>query len=142
MLRRRSHSRLPRDLRATARSNGIGFASVPGYARRVPTIDDWNDLDVRVGTVLRAEPNDGARDPSYKLWIDFGDHGELQSSAKITDHYSPSDLVGRQVIAVTGFGSMRVGGFRSDVLVLGAVTEGGVILLGVDQAVDPGTGVA
>lgn len=108
----------------------------------MPTIDDWNGLDVRIGTVLRAEPNDGARHPALKLWIDFGDLGELQSSAKITDHYTAEDLVGRQVVAVTGFEPMRVGGFRSDVLVLGAVTDEGVVLLGVDQAVDPGTSVA
>jgi tRNA-binding protein len=108
----------------------------------VPTIDDWNALDVRVGTVLRAEPNDGARDPAFKLWIDFGDLGELQSSAKITDHYDAAALVGRQVVAVTGFGSMRVGGFRSDVLVLGAVTDDGVVLLNLDRPVDPGTSVA
>ena len=108
----------------------------------MPSIDDWNALDVRVGTVLRAEPNDGARDPAYRLWIDFGEHGELQSSAKITDHYSPADLVGRQVVAVTGFGSLRVGGVRSDVLVLGAVTEDGVVLLDLDRPVDPGTSVA
>lgn len=108
----------------------------------MPTFDDWNALDVRVGTVLRAETNDGARDPAYRLWIDFGPLGELQSSAKITDHYSPSDLIGRQVIAVTGFEPLRVGGFRSDVLVLGAVTDDGVVLLGIDQPVDPGTGVA
>lgn len=122
--------------------NGIGFRDVPDYAPAVPTIDDWNSLDVRVGTVLRAEPNEGARAPAYKLWIDFGDLGELQSSAKVTDHYQPGDLVGRQVVAVTGFESLRVAGFRSDVLVLGAVTESGVILLGIDHDVPPGAGVA
>lgn len=124
------------------RSNGIRFTIVPGYAPAVPTIDDWNALDVRVGTILRAETNDAARDSAYKLWIDFGDLGELQSSAKITDHYEPGDLVGRQVVAVTGFGSLRVGGFRSDVLVLGAVTADGVVLLDLDHPVDPGTSVA
>lgn len=108
----------------------------------MPTIDDWNSLAVRVGTVLRAEPNDGARDPAFKLWIDFGELGHLQSSAKITDHYEAADLVGRQVVAVTGFGSMRVGGFRSDVLVLGAVTDGGVVLLRPDLPVEPGTDIA
>lgn len=108
----------------------------------MPTIDDWSALAVRVGTVLRAEANTGARDAAYRLWIDFGDLGELQSSAKITDHYAPSDLVGRQVVAVTGFDAIRVGGFRSDVLVLGAVTDSGVILLNLDHPVDPGTGVA
>jgi tRNA-binding protein len=108
----------------------------------VPTIDDWNSLEVRIGTIIRAEPNVGARSPAYRLWIDFGELGELQSSAKITDHYGPSELVGRQVVAVTGFEPIRVGGFRSDVLVLGAVTNAGVVLLHPDLPVDPGTGVA
>lgn len=108
----------------------------------MPTIDDWSALDVRIGTVLRAEPNTGARDPAYRLWIDFGDLGELQSSAKITEHYLPEDLIGRRVVAVTGFDPIRVGGFRSDVLVLGAVTPEGVVLLDTDREVDPGTGVA
>ncbi|MDH3731125.1 MAG: tRNA-binding protein, partial [Acidimicrobiia bacterium] len=65
-----------------------------------------------------------------------------QSSAKITDLYDPADLVGRQVIAVTGFDSMRVGGFRSDCLVLGATTPDGVVLLAPDRPVEPGTEVA
>jgi tRNA-binding protein len=108
----------------------------------VPTIDDWNRLDVRIGTVLRAEPNDGARDPAYRLWIDFGELGELQSSAKITDLYTAEELTGRRVVAVTGFDPIRVGGFRSDVLVLGAVTDQGVVLLATERPVDPGTGVA
>lgn len=97
---------------------------------------------MRVGRVVRAESNDTARDPAYRLWIDFGDLGELQSSAKLTDRYRPSDLVGTQVVAVTGFESLRVGGFRSDVLVLGALTEAGVVLLRPDDAVPPGATVA
>lgn len=108
----------------------------------MPSIDDWSALEVRIGTVMRAEPNDGAREAAYRLWIDFGELGELQSSAKITDRYTAADLVGRQVAAVTGFEPMRVGGFRSDVLVLGAVTLDGVVLLRPDEPVDPGTGVA
>jgi tRNA-binding protein len=108
----------------------------------VPTIADWNALQVRVGTVVRAAPNEGARDPAISLWIDFGEHGEHQSSAKVTDHYAPEELVGRQVVAVTGFDPIRVGGFRSDVLVLGAVTPDGVVLLTPDTPVEPGSGVA
>ena len=96
----------------------------------------------RVGTIRRAEPNRAARHPAFKLWIDFGALGELQSSAKITDHYDADDLVGRQIVAVTGFESMRVAGFRSDVLVLGALTEGGVVLLNLDADVPPGSVVA
>ncbi|MBT8202447.1 MAG: tRNA-binding protein [Acidimicrobiia bacterium] len=107
----------------------------------MPTIEDFEGLAVRVGTVLRAEPNTTARDAALKLWIDFGDLGELQSSAKITDHYRPDELPGRQVVAVTGFEPMRIGGFRSDVLVLGALTPDGVVLLNLDSPVEPGSPV-
>lgn len=122
--------------------NGIGSTNVPVYPPAVPSIDDWEALEVEVGTVVRAEPNTGARDPALRLWIDFGAQGVLQSSAKITDRYEPADVVGRQVVAVTGFEPIRVGGFRSDVLVLGAVTDDGVVLLTPDSPVEPGTGVA
>ena len=108
----------------------------------MPSIHDWEALRVRVGTVTRAEPNTAAREPAISLWIDFGDLGELQSSAKVTDHYSPVALVGRQVVAVTGFEPIRVAGFRSDVLVLGALTEGGVVLLSPDDPVPPGAEIA
>jgi tRNA-binding protein len=108
----------------------------------VPTIDDWHELRVRSGVVLRAEPNAAARLPAYCLWIDFGDLGVLQSSAKITDHYHAEDLVGSQVIAVTGFPPRHVAGFRSDVLVLGAITDAGVVLVRPDLAVPPGSTVA
>lgn len=108
----------------------------------MPTIKDWNDFAVRAGTVTRAEPNTGARDPSYRLWIDFGARGTLQSSAKITDQYSADALVGTQVVAVTGFEPIRVGGFRSDVLVLGVLTGDGVVLLRPDRQVDPGSEIA
>jgi tRNA-binding protein len=104
-----------------------------------PTIEDLNELDIRVGTVTRAEPNTGARDPAYRLWVDFGDLGTRQSSARITERYTPEDLVGRQVVAVTGFDPVRVGGFRSDVLILGALDSGGVVLLGLDHEVAAGT---
>ncbi|MDH3425935.1 MAG: tRNA-binding protein [Acidimicrobiia bacterium] len=108
----------------------------------MPQMSDWDDLAVRVGTVVRAEPNEAARDAAYSLWIDFGEIGELQSSAKITDLYLPGQLVGRQVVAVTGFEPMRVGGFRSDVLVVGATTAEGIVLLQVDRPVPPGSVVA
>ena len=107
----------------------------------MPDLSDWEALRVRVGTVTRAEPNAGARQPAISLWIDFGD-ALLQSSAKITDHYAPGDLVSRQVVAVTGFDPLRVGGFRSDCLVIGAVTPGGVVLLAPDSPVADGAEVA
>lgn len=104
-------------------------------------LEDLIALDLRIGTVVRCEANTGARDPSYRLWIDFGD-ATLQSSAKLTDLYQPEDLVGTQVVAVTGFAPIRVGGFRSDVLVIGAVGERGVVLLRPEFEVLPGTSVA
>ena len=107
----------------------------------MPTLSDWENLRVRVGTVTKAELNRGARDPAMALWINFGD-AELQSSAKITDLYELDAVVGQQVVAVTGFESMRVGGFRSDCLVLGALTPDGVVLLAPDRQVPPGSEVA
>lgn len=108
----------------------------------MPTIDDWTAFDVRVGTVVRAEPNDTARHPALRLWIDFGDGSPRQSSAKITERYAADELVGRQVVAVCGFEPIRVGGFRSDVLVLGVETNDGVVLLAPDEPVPPGGAVS
>jgi tRNA-binding protein len=107
-----------------------------------PTFQDFEALGLRVGTIVSAEPNDGARDPSYRLWIDLGGDDPVQSSAKLTELYSPEHLVGRQVVVVTGFAPLRVGGFRSDVLLLGALTDAGVVLLRPDDSVPPGSTVA
>ena len=107
-----------------------------------PTFEDFETLGLRAGTIARAELNDGAREPAYRLWIDLGDEDPVQSSAKLTDRYTPEQLVGRQVVVVTGFAPLRVGGFRSDVLVLGALTDGGVVLLRPDEEVPPGATVA
>ena len=107
-----------------------------------PTFEDFEALGLRAGTIVRAEPNEGARDPSYRLWVDLGDEDPVQSSAKLTDRYTPEELVSRQVIVVTGFAPLRVGGFRSDVLLLGALTDGGVVLLRPDEPVPPGATVA
>ena len=107
-----------------------------------PTLADLEALRLRVGTVVRAESNTGARDPAYKLWIDLGGGEPVQSSAKITDRYAPAELVGRPVVVVAGFAPIRIGGFRSDVLVLGALTGDGVVLLRPDEPVPPGSVVA
>lgn len=110
--------------------------------RDTPTPADLESLAIRIGTVTGCAPNDGARDPAYKLWIDIGDAEPVQSSAKIVDRYDTDDLVGRQVVVVTGFEPLRVGGFRSDVLVIGALTDDGVVLLRPDDDVPPGSRVA
>ncbi|MEA2025030.1 MAG: tRNA-binding protein [Actinomycetota bacterium] len=107
-----------------------------------PTFEDFEALGLRAGTIVQAEPNDGARDPAYRLWIDLGDEEPVQSSAKITDRYTIKQLVGRHVVVVTGFSPLRVGGFRSDVLVLGALTDHGVVLLRPDEPVPPGSVIA
>lgn len=105
------------------------------------TADEFFAIDMRVGTVLAAEPFPEARKPSIKLRIDFGPEiGERRSSAQLTMHYSPEQLVGRQVVAAVNLGPRRVAGFVSEVLVLGAMpNEREVVLLAVDQVVANGT---
>jgi len=100
---------------------------------------DFERVDMRVGTVLRAEPFPEARKPAYKLWIDLGPLGEKRSSAQITDRYRPEELVGRQVVCVVNFAPKRIGSFVSEVLVMGAYADGGqVILLRPDHDVQQG----
>jgi len=103
--------------------------------------DDFFAIDIRVGTVLTATPFPEARKPSLKLEIDFGPEiGRRRSSAQLTVHYVPSQLVGRQVVAAVNLGPRRIAGFESEVLVLGAMpTTTDVVLLAVDQPVANGT---
>jgi tRNA-binding protein len=99
----------------------------------------FETLDLRVGRVLRAEPNERARKPAYKLWIDFGLLGEKTSSAQVNALYRPHDLVGRLVIAAMNLGSRNIAGFMSEVLVLGVPSAtGDVVLLGVEREVPLG----
>ncbi|MGG1638592.1 chaperone CsaA [Paenibacillus sp. NRS-1760] len=107
------------------------------------TIEDFMKLEIRIGTVIHAEPFPEARKPAIKLEIDFGDFGVKHSSAQITERYEPEQLIGRQVAAVMNFPVRRIAGFKSEVLVIGGVpSEGDVVLLKPDQPVPNGTPIA
>jgi tRNA-binding protein len=109
----------------------------------MPTADDFAAIDIRVGTILRAEPFPEARKPAIRLVIDFGPEvGLRRSSAQLTVHYTPEVLVGRQVVAVVNIGERRVAGFTSQVLVLGALPQPHeIVLLEVERQVPNGTRV-
>lgn len=103
------------------------------------TLDDFAALDIRIGTILEANPAPKTRHPAYQLRIDFGELGKRTSSAQITDHYEPQELIGRQVIAVVNFPPKQIGGFESQVLVLGAYqSDGSVRLLQPDSPIENG----
>ena len=83
-------------------------------------INDFSKLDLRIGTILKAELLDKAKKPAYFLEIDLGEIGIKESSAQITDLYQPSDLVGKQIVAIVNLPPKKIAGITSEVLVLGA----------------------
>ncbi|MGB0553847.1 MAG: tRNA-binding protein [Alphaproteobacteria bacterium] len=101
---------------------------------------DFTRVDMRVGTVIRAEPYPEARKPAIKVWVDFGtDIGERKTSAQLTGHYTPETLVGRQVAAVVNFPAKQIGKFMSEILVLGFPdADGEVVLVTPDQPIPNG----
>jgi len=103
------------------------------------TFDDFLKLDIRAGTIVKALPFEKAKKPAYKLWVDFGgETGVKQSSAQITQLYTPETLIGRQVLGVVNFPPRQVADFISEVLVLGVYAPEGVVLIQPDRPVENG----
>ncbi len=103
------------------------------------TFEDFMKLDIRVGTIIEASALEGVRKPAYKLKIDFGSEvGIKKSSAQITDLYKPEELIGKQIFGVVNFPPKQIASFKSEVLVLGAYNESGVILAIPDLKADNG----
>ena len=103
------------------------------------SFDDFLKLDIRVGTIVSAKNFEKARKPAYQLEVDLGEElGIKRSSAQITGHYRPEELIGKQVLAVVNFPPRQIANFFSEILVLGTYSEGGVVLIKPDKPVKNG----
>ena len=109
------------------------------FSKKTIDIEDFTAVDIRVGTIVDAQPFPEARRPAIKIWVDFGVLGIKKSSAQITKHYQPEKLLGKQVVAVVNFPPRQIGPFMSEVLCLGVPDEEGeVVLLSPDIPVPNG----
>lgn len=106
------------------------------------TLEDFDKIELRVGTIIDASINKGARHSAYKLKIDFGPLGIKKSSAQITDLYEPTDIINRQVIAVMNFKPIHISEVTSEVRILGAETNEGIVLLNTDKEVENGSKIS
>lgn len=110
----------------------------------MPTISwgDFEQIEMRVGTIIEAEIFSEARKPAYKIRIDFGPYGIKKSSAQVTRLYQPEELIGKQVIAVLNFPPKQIANFRSECLIMGVVDEADVTLIAPDKPVANGLRIA
>jgi len=106
-------------------------------------ITDFDNLDIRIGQIIKAEVFPEARNPSYKLWVDLGILGIKKSSAQITQLYNTDELVGKYIVTIANLPPRNIAGFTSEILVLGVVSDNGdCVLLVPDRAVQPGQRVS
>ncbi|MBL9028882.1 MAG: tRNA-binding protein [Caedimonas sp.] len=104
------------------------------------TYEEFDNIDLRSGTILKVEEFPRAKKPAFKVWVDFGSEiGVLQTSAQITKHYTPESLIGRQVVGCVNLGEKNIAGFKSQFLLTGFADEqGGICLMTVDPKVPNG----
>ena len=100
--------------------------------------EDFKRIDFRLGTITKAEVNQKAKKPAYKLWLDLGELGEKTSSGQFTRFYKPQDMVGKKVLCVVNFLPRNIAGFLSEVLVTGFLSENGIALAVADKPISNG----
>ena len=107
----------------------INHSKREAYIKIMATFEDFQKIDIRVGKIIEVENFPEARNPSFKIKVDFGELGIKKSSAQITKLYSKADLLYRQIIAVVNFPPRRIAGFKSEILILGVMKEKGEVIL-------------